>query len=585
MDTQPNVGHGAQGHELLREVLGKLRNVTGRNDRFKACCPGHDDQNPSLSIRLIEGKVVFKCFTGCDQNAIWKSLGYGSNPNWSSQTRTARTQKSKAELSREVASYSYEDEHGSELFKVVRFEPKTFRPFRKLAEGGYAHGLTGTRRVLFRLPQIIIGVQEGKTIYLCEGEKDVLAMERRGCIATTNFGGALNWEDSYTSYFIGAKVVVLVDRDDKGAQRAVSLRDKLEQITESLTFMQAKHGKDAHDHLDAGFTADEFEPYLFPELGAGPVEDVKIDRTYAEDFVTLAELYEMDLPKIDWLIEGLIPRGGMVGIFAKPKVGKSAFVRTLVHSLMTRADFLGRKVKPAKILWFALEDRMECLRVQMKQLGIEPSDELIIAFARKNYSDPEELSSLIEFYKPDLVIVDTLIRFKKVNKIEDYAEMTEILTVFAEICKATQTTLLFCHHSKKAVGEDVGDSALGSTAILGMVDTAIYLSKKPTGERIFETIQRYGEVFEQTMLKMDDDTGEVYLGQEVRVARVENLMSKILDCLLTGPKTTQDLRNLTGSTQVSAMLKKMADGGQIERSGKGAKGSPNVYSLKQQVSF
>jgi hypothetical protein len=50
--------------EKLLERLKKVR-CTGRG-RWVACCPAHNDHNPSLSLReLDDGRVLMKCFAGC----------------------------------------------------------------------------------------------------------------------------------------------------------------------------------------------------------------------------------------------------------------------------------------------------------------------------------------------------------------------------------------------------------------------------------------------------------------------------------------------------------------------------------------
>lgn len=50
-------------HHLLA-LLKKVRR-TGRG-RWVACCPAHNDHNPSLSLReLDDGRVLMKCFAGC----------------------------------------------------------------------------------------------------------------------------------------------------------------------------------------------------------------------------------------------------------------------------------------------------------------------------------------------------------------------------------------------------------------------------------------------------------------------------------------------------------------------------------------
>lgn len=59
--------------ENIAMALGKGKKV--RNNKYIACCPAHDDQDPSLSITdSSDGKVLFHCFTGCSQKSVLDSL-------------------------------------------------------------------------------------------------------------------------------------------------------------------------------------------------------------------------------------------------------------------------------------------------------------------------------------------------------------------------------------------------------------------------------------------------------------------------------------------------------------------------------
>ena len=57
-------------------LLDRLHGVrkTGTN-KWIACCPGHDDRSPSLSIREIEDRVLIHCFAGCDALQIVAAVG------------------------------------------------------------------------------------------------------------------------------------------------------------------------------------------------------------------------------------------------------------------------------------------------------------------------------------------------------------------------------------------------------------------------------------------------------------------------------------------------------------------------------
>jgi hypothetical protein len=60
----------------IDDFLGLLKGVkpTGK-DQWLALCCGHNDREPSLSIRLTDGKILIKCFAGCELMDILKPLG------------------------------------------------------------------------------------------------------------------------------------------------------------------------------------------------------------------------------------------------------------------------------------------------------------------------------------------------------------------------------------------------------------------------------------------------------------------------------------------------------------------------------
>lgn len=82
-----------------------------------------------------------------------------------------------------VAEYDYTDESGALLFQVVRFEPKNFRQRKPDGNGKWTWKLGEVRRVLFKLPEIIEGMAAGHPVFIVEGEKDVVALNKFGIIA------------------------------------------------------------------------------------------------------------------------------------------------------------------------------------------------------------------------------------------------------------------------------------------------------------------------------------------------------------------------------------------------------------------
>jgi KaiC/GvpD/RAD55 family RecA-like ATPase len=117
------------------------------------------------------------------------------------------------------AEYVYTDEQGAPLYVKRRFRPKDF-DFHHVVDGKKVWDIKGVRRVLFHLP----GVVKHGGVWLVEGEKDVLALESLGFIATTA-GGANDWRDEFVHFFAGKEAVVCWDTDASkiGRERALAI--------------------------------------------------------------------------------------------------------------------------------------------------------------------------------------------------------------------------------------------------------------------------------------------------------------------------------------------------------------------------
>ena len=158
------------------------------------------------------------------------------------------------------AVYPYVDENGVVLYEVWRFPDKNFRQFR-IVNGERIRGLNGIRRVLYRLPELLTEINAGHVVYLVEGEKDVHAFDGTGYVATTAPGGAKNWRPEFTETLRDAHVVHVLDRDESGRKQGALVKTALAGVAASYKQVEAKQGKDSHDHLVRdGLTVQDFVP-------------------------------------------------------------------------------------------------------------------------------------------------------------------------------------------------------------------------------------------------------------------------------------------------------------------------------------
>lgn len=195
-----------------------------------------------------------------------------------------------------IKTYDYHDATGILIFQVVRFEPKGFaqrRPFQNgfawgLGDGWYkqtgqqdycrldtpelknavppqlgAVWIDAAEPILYRLYDVIQGIQNGETLYIVEGEKDADNLAALGFVATTCPMGAGKWRDSYTETLNRCReAVILPDKDEPGRKHAESVAKALctagiaVKIVE-LPDIAGAAVKDVSDWLSSGGTREE----------------------------------------------------------------------------------------------------------------------------------------------------------------------------------------------------------------------------------------------------------------------------------------------------------------------------------------
>ena len=250
-------------------------------------CPAHEDRKPSLSVTEgADGHALIHCQAGCAPEAVLSKLGL----TWSDLFAGNGAGPMRPEI---VAEYDYVDEEGKVLYQVVRYEPKDFRQRRPDGNGGRVWNMDGTRRVPYRLPNVIATAEKGGLIYVVEGEKDVHAIELAGGVATCNPGGAGKWREEYSPFLRGAEVMVVADRDSPGIDHVRGVADSIQPFVRILRIMRARKGKDVSDHLAAGYALEDLVPL---EDDAQEHEGIGVDDSEESDWEEPIPLSDRTLP-------------------------------------------------------------------------------------------------------------------------------------------------------------------------------------------------------------------------------------------------------------------------------------------------
>jgi hypothetical protein len=127
--------------------------------------------------------------------------------------------------------------------------------------------------VLYQLPAVLQGIEDGRGVFIVEGEKDVHTLQDRGLIATTNPQGAGKWRRAYTDVLEDAIVYIVPDNDAEGRKHARRVARSLHGTADSVRIVELddvppkgdvtdwlKRGHDLEDLHAKVAATDEWEP-------------------------------------------------------------------------------------------------------------------------------------------------------------------------------------------------------------------------------------------------------------------------------------------------------------------------------------
>jgi hypothetical protein len=394
---------------------------------------------------------------------------------------------------REVARYSYRDEHGASLFEVVRFAPKDFR--QQAASGAWS--LKGVRRVLYRLPEILAA--QGELVLIVEGEKDADKLAALGFTATCNPGGAGKWSADYTKALAGRRCVVIPDNDEPGREHARTVVKNLQSagIAASTLFLDGLPPKgDVADWLAAGGTADDLRRAIavLPEPTRKGFDLVRVsDMTFSEP---------------EFLVEGLLETSCLALMFGDPGCGKSFGAIDVACCISTGRNFHGRTVLQGPVVFLAGEGHNGLKRRTLaweRHTG-QSLDQAPLYFSRTtarllDAAHVAEVSAAVDaiaarYGVPRLIVIDTLARSFAGGDENSTQDMSAFVAAVDDMrARFPGCTVLIVHHS----GHGDKQRARGAMALKGALDAEY-------------RVERNGEALTVTCTKMKDAPEPAPLG-------------------------------------------------------------------------
>lgn len=469
------------------------------NGGFVACCPAHDDREPSLSINDGDKGPVVKCHAGCPQDAVIDALEARGI-----EIRKPRTNVNGKVLHAETVPFSVEL-----LAQAKHLDPK-FLAECGVVDAQTAHGnivgfsywtaddapagikyrrsLSGDRGFfwsqgarpslygLWRLEQMRALDQR---IILCEGETDCLTLWQHEFCAL-GLPGANVWREEWLSLLPADAPVYVIIEPDKGGQAVLAWlaksglrhRAKLVRMTERAKDPSALYLSDPaafierFDGLLAAAVpaeipaASKIRIRQAAEIVNHPIKAAWLLRPYLEQMV-LALLYgELGSLKsfvtLDMLLSlsaGHVWGDSKFTIAPRPVVYISAEGKGLEKRL--RAWATHHAIDLASIPFYAIEHAVD--------LSQAPNvDEMLAAISALKV-------------EPAVVAVDTLSKNKGALDENQTADMSTFLNQLdAKIRQPLKCSVLLVHH----VGHSAKDRSRGSYTLMSDTD-ANYLVERP----------------------------------------------------------------------------------------------------------
>jgi phage/plasmid primase-like uncharacterized protein len=293
------------------------------------------------------------------------------------------------------------------------------------------------------------------------------------------------------------------------------------------------------------------------------------------NLVSANELLAATEPDTRWIWDGVLPEGGLSLIVGKPKAGKSTFAFALSLAVAQGRAFLNRSTVGGAVVYLALEEKRGEVKKKLEAASGQV-EKLFFHFGAAPSDAVPAINDLIKDTQPRLLVIDVLQKFIRVRDLNDYALVTNALEPLLIVARDSGCHVLLTHHAGKADRPD-GDEVLGSTALLGGVDTLVSI-KKRDGRRSFFTIQRYGDDISETVIELHPDGSLDDIGNRQDV-EIDEMCPVILDVLGHSEMTTDEIVERVDRKRALVLkaVAKLYANKKLIRNGSGKKRDPYRY--------
>ncbi|CUU35525.1 DNA primase [Armatimonadetes bacterium DC] len=493
----------------LEAVLPHLHKVQPLSDgSYLACCPAHDDKEPSLSLKEENGKLLWHCFAGCSQDAVQRALLNLVNrtaPRHAPQGLTLERYASAKQLPIDrLRAWGCEDAQYQQI-------PAVRIPYRD-SEGNlkavrYRIALTGENRFrwrtgdkptlygLWRLPEW----QGAEVVYLCEGESDTHTLWSAG-LPALGVPGASVWQAEWWAFLQPfSRVVVIPDRDEAGQHLLRNLmitcpEDLLHRVQvvslpegcKDVNALWVRERADIARFLQALQQCASKPLQSVSSLNVPPAKETETEPLWC--IRTGRELVEMDFPLLTSL--PLLGQAGFLYercshlLVAHPKAGKT---QVLLHSAIQWLE-QGKRIA---ILYEEPEALMANRLKTLPSLHALASEQVLFIKLRTPLTD-RTLRALDAQLHADIYVVDTARAFLPIENENDNAELARTHYALVNANQEMGKTLIMLHHAPQELPTKIALRSAGGLATAGAYDMVIAIEQIQRGDDCYCRVEAEG---------------------------------------------------------------------------------------------
>jgi hypothetical protein len=454
---------------------------------WKACCPVHEDKDPSLFLADGADGLALVCYAGCDYKSIAQALeakGAVLSPN-------SRDRKSipaeHFQLGAYHAHWDYRDGIGNVVMRVCRWEQpggkKDIRPLIKTVDG-WKWGHHPNPRPLFQLDRLTN--EPEKPVLLVEGEKTAVAAQKLfpDHIATTWPGGAASMGQADISMLMDRDVTLIPDCDAPGRKAMAWMFNRLKASARAVRIIDPTQiVKDLPDGWDLADALSEKR-----DVSAWLARGERTEAKPSGIVIKSADQLAAAIHTAVWLLKPYLERNSSVLLFGDLGTLKSflallwglsvALLGYPVIYLSAEGKGLGKRIKGFARDKFGNEWQMRLQRLPF--FGIEQplnlSADTVVGNLLKAIED-----GCIE---PALIIIDTISKNSDGRVEASTEDATAYLNLLdIELRDRFKCCLIYVHHT----GHAEKSRARGPYALMANTDAAFRI-ERPDLEQLVVTV-------------------------------------------------------------------------------------------------